>query len=299
MGRRRARESICEISTSISGGGRLGRCLAPATTRATGNPDKDEEGIVCFITVAGFLNGPGFRKDARRSAPHLLAKSGSSIARPKAISPMCRRASSRVCSNRSASCSPPASSARSDEARGAGAISRVAKGLSARRNSPRWRSCRCTVQIGRLSDAVGVTLSYQTATGAWATFPALKDLFVYDGSGVMPGRTWVIAPDVGLTEGALVAADQRERSDKKEMLFHPHLQGGRQTRSKKSRWSAGHRVSARSWLGRTKKPVIEPDSLWVSIIRSTMDNSGRATYQSAKSNALEGTFTSAGLFDGT
>jgi hypothetical protein len=29
---------------------------------ATGNPDKDEEGIVCFITVAGFLNGPGFEK---------------------------------------------------------------------------------------------------------------------------------------------------------------------------------------------------------------------------------------------
>ncbi len=31
---------------------------------ATGLPDKDEEGIVCFITVAGFLNGPGFRRCA-------------------------------------------------------------------------------------------------------------------------------------------------------------------------------------------------------------------------------------------
>jgi predicted helicase len=29
---------------------------------ATGQPDTDEEGIVCFITVAGFLNGPGFEK---------------------------------------------------------------------------------------------------------------------------------------------------------------------------------------------------------------------------------------------
>jgi len=37
---------------------------------ATGFPDKDEEGIVCFITVAGFLNGPGFermRDDLRRT----------------------------------------------------------------------------------------------------------------------------------------------------------------------------------------------------------------------------------------
>ena len=37
-------------------------------------------------------------------------------------------------------------------------------------------------------------------TGAWGTYPALKDLFVYDGSGVMPGRTWVIAPDVSSLE---------------------------------------------------------------------------------------------------
>src|SRR5206468_4595956 len=32
-------------------------------------------------------------------------------------------------------------------------------------------------------------------TGAWATFPALEELFIYNGSGVMPGRVWIIAPD--------------------------------------------------------------------------------------------------------
>jgi hypothetical protein len=39
-------------------------------TASTGLPEKDEEGIVCFITVAGFLNGPGFEKmrdDLRRT----------------------------------------------------------------------------------------------------------------------------------------------------------------------------------------------------------------------------------------
>jgi predicted helicase len=30
--------------------------------KATGEPDKDRHGIICFITVAGFLNGPGFQK---------------------------------------------------------------------------------------------------------------------------------------------------------------------------------------------------------------------------------------------
>ena len=31
--------------------------------------------------------------------------------------------------------------------------------------------------------------------GAWATYPKLENLFVDNGSGVMPGRTWIIAPD--------------------------------------------------------------------------------------------------------
>jgi hypothetical protein len=37
---------------------------------STGLPEKDEEGIICFITAAGFLNGPGFdrmRDDLRRT----------------------------------------------------------------------------------------------------------------------------------------------------------------------------------------------------------------------------------------
>ena len=41
---------------------------------ATGSPDKDQEGIVCFITVAGFLNGPGFEKmrnDLRESCSEI------------------------------------------------------------------------------------------------------------------------------------------------------------------------------------------------------------------------------------
>jgi hypothetical protein len=31
--------------------------------------------------------------------------------------------------------------------------------------------------------------------GAWVGFPMLEELFVYNGPGVMTGRTWVIAPD--------------------------------------------------------------------------------------------------------
>ena len=83
----------------------------------TGCPDNDEEGIVCFITVAGFLNGPGFEKmrdDLRRDADR---KSGSSTARPKGTSRRWRRAYSRAFSSRSASSSRPASSARTPTSR--------------------------------------------------------------------------------------------------------------------------------------------------------------------------------------
>ena len=43
-------------------------------TDATGLPEKDEDDIVCFITVAGFLNGPGFermREDLRRTCSEI------------------------------------------------------------------------------------------------------------------------------------------------------------------------------------------------------------------------------------
>jgi hypothetical protein len=62
------------------------------------------------------------------------------------------------------------------------------------------------------------------STSAWATYPKLEDLFIYNGSGVMPGRTWIIAPDVESLEKrwrALMDAP----ADRKETLFHPHLAG--------------------------------------------------------------------------
>ena len=73
LGRRRAREapeeSLCLLlALGDLEGVRLG------AHASTGLPEKDEEGIVCFITVAGFLNGPGFermRDDLRRTCSEI------------------------------------------------------------------------------------------------------------------------------------------------------------------------------------------------------------------------------------
>ena len=64
------------------------------------------------------------------------------------------------------------------------------------------------------------------AKGAWALYPRLEELFVYNGSGVMPGRTWVIAPDVESLEKRwrkLLSASP----DQMDTLFHPHLVKGK------------------------------------------------------------------------
>jgi len=92
--------------------------------------------------------------------------------------------------------------------------------------------------------------------GAWATYPKLDDLFVYDGSGVMPGRTWVIAPD---------AASLRERWDalvrapvnKKDALFYPH-QGGDRSVTKKLKSPLPGYSTATSPVGDASGPVEEP-----------------------------------------
>lgn len=31
--------------------------------------------------------------------------------------------------------------------------------------------------------------------GQWSAFPKLDELFVYDGTGVMSGRVWIVSPD--------------------------------------------------------------------------------------------------------
>lgn len=63
------------------------------------------------------------------------------------------------------------------------------------------------------------------SAGAWITYPALDDLFIYNGSGVMPGRTWIIAPDLESLRWRwekLISAP----ADQKEAFFHPHLRNG-------------------------------------------------------------------------
>ena len=183
-------------------------------------------GIVCFITVAGFLNGPGFqrmRDYLRRAADEIWVVDCSPDGHQPAVGtrvfqgvqqPVCIVMASRSPANDSA---VPATvrfralpkGHRDEKFTALGQVSVDDDG---------WVEC-----------PNGWRAPFLPASGgAWAAYPALADLFVYDGSGVMPGRTWVIAPDPESLRqrwAALVAAPVAE----KETLFHPHQGGDRST----------------------------------------------------------------------
>jgi hypothetical protein len=60
----------------------------------------------------------------------------------------------------------------------------------------------------------------------WGSYPALDELFAYNGSGVMPGRTWIIAPDADSLQQRWRKLI-RAKPEQKQELFVPHLNKGK------------------------------------------------------------------------
>jgi hypothetical protein len=195
-----------------------------ATWKVFDHDPQNDTGIVCFITVAGFLNGPGFqrmRDYLRRTADAIwvidCSPEGHQPDVPTRIfqgvqQPVCIVLAAR--SKQKAADTPGLvkytvllTGKREDK------FAALAK-LNLESNI--WQDCSTDWRAPFLP----------AATGLWASYPALDELFAYNGSGVMPGRTWIIAPDVEslrLRWRRLV----RAKPEQKEELFHPHLRGGK------------------------------------------------------------------------
>jgi hypothetical protein len=205
---------------------------------ATGFPDRDEEGIVCFITVAGFLNGPGFqrmRDDLRRTCSEIWVIDCSPDGhQPEVRTRIFQGVQQPVC------------------------IVLAAKTLGKDKTMPatvRFRALpkgrreekfaaleKLTLDAGGWQDCPSGWRApfFPAASGDWATFPELKSFFDYDGSGVMPGRTWIIAPDRESLEERWTRLIGEKDAGKQEELFHPH-QGGDKIASKQAQVGlAGH-----------------------------------------------------------
>lgn len=187
-------------------------------------PVTPRRGIVCFITVAGFLNGPGFQKmraDLRRDTDEIWVIDCSPEGhQPPVASRVFQAVQQPVC---------------------------IVLALRLARSDPqtpahvRFRSLPAGDREEKFAAIADLTLDADgwidcpsawrapflpEAAGSWATFPALEDFFIYNGSGVMPGRTWVIAPDAVSLRRRWDRLVQEKDPERKEVLFHPHAPHG-------------------------------------------------------------------------
>jgi hypothetical protein len=159
---------------------------------ATGQKDEDRAGIVCFITVAGFLNGPGFqrmRDDLRRDCSNIWVIDCSPEGhQPDVPTRIFQGVQQPVC------------------------IVLAARPLGKNSKEPahlRFRSLPLGKREDKFDALAEVSLAgagwidgpsgwrepfRAKSRGLWADSMALKDLFVFNSSGVLGGRTWIIAP---------------------------------------------------------------------------------------------------------
>ena len=185
----------------------------------------DRKGIVSFITVAGFLNGPGFQKmraDLRHDAdeiwvidcspeghqPGVRTRIFQDVQQPVCIVMALRNTDAGSFSPARVRYRALPPGHRDDKFAALNAVVLDDDG---------WTECSSDLRAS----------FFPRAAGAWAEFAPLEDLFTYDGSGVMPGRTWVIAPDRASLERRWEVLKSEADSEKMKTLFHPHLLDGK------------------------------------------------------------------------
>lgn len=239
-----------------------------------------DRGVVALITVAGFLNGPGFagmRSYLRREADAVwvidLSPEGHQPDVPTRVfagvqQPVCITIAVRDGST--------------DRETPAPVRHRAIAGLQAEKfaqlgeielEGDGWAECGTDWGAPFLS----------SATTGWGAMPALGDLMPWSGSGVMPGRTWVVAPAPEILERRwerLVTAP----ADEKPELFQEHprdrrvdkaltdaLPGfpvpgvpvGEETGPSPEPVRIGYRTLDRQWLIPDKRLINQPNpSLW-------------------------------------
>jgi hypothetical protein len=186
---------------------------------ATGIPDRDEEGIICFITAAGFLGGDGFQKmrdDLRHTCSDIWVIDCSPEGhQPEVRTRIFQGVQQPVC------------------------IVLAAKPLGKDRNTPatvRFLALPKGPRGGKFTALESLTLDapdwqdcptgwrapfFPAASDEWATFPSLYEFFDWSSPGVKTHRTWVIAPDSESLSRRWDVLRRETSYENKERLFHP------------------------------------------------------------------------------
>lgn len=188
--------------------------------------NKDGSGIICFITVAGFLNGPGFekmRQELRRDCAAIWVVDCSPEGHRPAVNtrifqgvqqPVCIVLAART----------------PDKDRTAPAKLKFLTLPEGHREQVKFAALE-TLSLKSKGWRDGPTGWREPFLplheGVWGRSPALMDVFDWCGPGMIAGRSWVISPD-GETLSTRWEALQNERDPvRKERLYHPQMRGNK------------------------------------------------------------------------
>ncbi len=178
-------------------------------------------GMICYITVAGFLNGPGFQKmrhDLRRDCDEIWVIDCSPEGhQPKVATRVFQGVQQPIC---------------------------IVLALRTNTNDPgkparvRYRALATGKRNDKFTELEGLTLGGKRwLDGAkdwrapflpefadvWGGFVPLEQILGDTGLGSMTGRTWVVSPDpASLKERWSRLVNESDR-EKRAQLFHPHL----------------------------------------------------------------------------
>ncbi|MBP6362005.1 MAG: N-6 DNA methylase [Novosphingobium sp.] len=182
-------------------------------------------GMVCYITMSGFLNGDGFQKmraDLRRDCDEIWVIDCSPEGyQPAVASRIFEGVQQEVCIVlASRSIKPDADKPARVRYRALGKGRRDAKftelaGIALA--DAKWSDCPAASRAPFLPEH----------SGGWGGYPALDTVLGDCGSGVMPGRTWIIAPDAASLTQRWTRLVGEPISTERERLFHPHEGGDR------------------------------------------------------------------------
>ena len=182
-------------------------------------------GMVCYITVSGFLNGPGFQKmraDLRKNCDEIwIIDCSPEGHQPEVASRIFQGVQHPVCIVL-ASRSPANDPDKPAKVR----FRALAKGKRAEKfaeldmltlDGVGWSDCPADWRAPFLPEFAGV----------WGDCVALSEVIGDMGPGVQPGRVWAIAPDVATLERRWAKLQDEKNSASKELLFHPQLRDGK------------------------------------------------------------------------
>ncbi len=215
-------------------------------------------GMVCYITVAGFLNGPGFQKmraDLRRDCDEIWVIDCSPEGhQPEVATRIFQGVQHPVCivlAARSPANDPAVPARVRFRALAKGRReAKFAELATLALDSKGWSDCPVDWRAPLLPEL----------GDGWGSYVALDAVLGDSGSGVMPGRTWIIAPDAGSLERRWDALVSESDVARRASIFHPH-EGGDKTVAKASvKELADHHGKLRSINALIADVLLDPDS---------------------------------------